>query len=299
MLVIIARKQTCIGELLREKFVFQLVIRQRDQNILNLQGQILALQNNPPNIQHIGMAGYPPPKFHGLAGEDPADYIRDLRQWCEASPNHDPNAGHQHRICIDGLFESGLLDYAKDWYETEIKGRNWELQNISDNTGLANIGAINGLANNNALRAINANQFRDGALHIRNTVPADNNAIANPLVPGHTVWEEDWSILDGRPTHLAPNAPNANAGGNVIARGMFVGQKIHTFLHDFPTVTAEKSKVKFQSLIQGNDPVGRFYANLKRMVKLAYPLLPAVNQDELVKQQFFHGLKPDNQIEVR
>ena len=53
MLAIIARKQTRIGELLREKFVFQLVIRQRDQNILNLQGQILALQNNPPNIQHM------------------------------------------------------------------------------------------------------------------------------------------------------------------------------------------------------------------------------------------------------
>ncbi|CAB5350276.1 unnamed protein product [Rhizophagus irregularis] len=47
MLVIIARKQTRIGKLLREKFVFQLVIRQRDQNILNLQEQILALQNNP------------------------------------------------------------------------------------------------------------------------------------------------------------------------------------------------------------------------------------------------------------
>ncbi|PKK58424.1 hypothetical protein RhiirC2_796324 [Rhizophagus irregularis] len=302
-------KDRRIQELLREKFAKYLLYRrdtsrlQRNTRQLQTnaqnQGQILALQNNPPNIQHIGMAGYPPPKFHGLAGEDPADYIRDLRQWCEASPNHDPNAGHQHRIRIDGLFESGLLDYAKDWYETEIKGRNWELQNISDNTGLANIGAINGLANNNALRAINANQFRGGALHIRNTVPADNNAIANPLVPGHTVWEEDWSISGGRPTHLAPNAPNANAGGNVIARGMFVGQKIHTFLHDFPTVTAEKSKVKFQSLIQGNDPVGRFYANLKRMVKLAYPLLPAVNQDELVKQQFFHGLKPDNQIESK
>jgi len=49
-----ARKQARIGELLREKFVFQLVIRQRDQNILNLQGQILALQNNPPN--QINMA---------------------------------------------------------------------------------------------------------------------------------------------------------------------------------------------------------------------------------------------------
>ena len=69
-------------------------VQARDQNILNLQGQILALQNNPPNIQRIGMAGYPPPKFHGTAGKDPADYIRDLHQWCEAPLNHDPNAGH-------------------------------------------------------------------------------------------------------------------------------------------------------------------------------------------------------------
>src|SRR5271170_603906 len=44
----IARKQARIGVLLREKFVFQLVIRQRDQNILILQQQILALQNIPP-----------------------------------------------------------------------------------------------------------------------------------------------------------------------------------------------------------------------------------------------------------
>ena len=111
------------------------------------------------------------------------------------------------------------------------------MQNISNNTGLANIGAINGLANNNALRAINANQFRGGALHTRNTVPADNNAIANPIVPGHTVWEEDWSISGGRPTLLAPNAPNAAMNSNVITPGMFTG----TFLHNFPTVTAEKS----------------------------------------------------------
>ncbi len=202
------------------------------------------------------MAGYLPLKFYGTAGEDPADYIRDLRQQCEASPNYDPNAGHQHRIRIDDLFESGLKVYAKDWYDIEIKGRNWELQNISDNIGIANIGTINGLANNNALRAINANQFRGRALHTRNTILADNNAIANPIVPGHTIQEEDWSISGGRPTLLASNAPNANAGGNTIAPGMFVRQKIYTFLHDFLTITAEKSKVKFQNLVQGNDPVG-------------------------------------------
>ncbi len=35
------------------------------------------------------------------------------------------------------------------------------------------------------------------------------------------------------------------------------------------------------------------------MIKLAYSLLSAINQDELVKQQFFQGLNPDNQIKVR
>ena len=124
------------------------------------------------------------------------------------------------------------------------------MQNISDNTGLANIGAINGLANNNALRAINANQFRGGALHTRNTVPADINAIANPIVPGHTVWEEDWSISGGRPTLLAPNAPNANAGGNVIAPGMFVGQKIHTFYMTFQQLLLKNLKLNFSRLFK-------------------------------------------------
>ena len=38
-------------------------IQNRDQNIFNLQRQILALQNNPPQVQHIGMAGYPSPKI--------------------------------------------------------------------------------------------------------------------------------------------------------------------------------------------------------------------------------------------
>ena len=123
------------------------------------------------------------------------------------------------------------------------------MQNISNNTGLANIGAINSLTNNNALHAINVNQFRGGALHIRNTVPADNNAIANPIVSGHIIWEKDWFISGGHLTHLTPNVPNANADSNVIAPEIFVRQKIYIFLHDFLTITAEKSKVKFQNLV--------------------------------------------------
>ncbi len=124
------------------------------------------------------------------------------------------------------------------------------MQNISNNTGLANIDIINSLANNNALHTININQFWSGALHIRNTVPADNNAIANLLVLGYTVWEEDWSILGSRLTLLAPNILNANTDSNVIAPRMFVRQKIHTFLHDFSIITAEKSKLNFSHLFK-------------------------------------------------
>src|SRR6266540_890004 len=54
-------------------------VQARDQNILNLQGQILTLQNNPPNIQHIGMVGYGPPIFYSYPGEDPDDWLRDMQ----------------------------------------------------------------------------------------------------------------------------------------------------------------------------------------------------------------------------
>ena len=98
MLDKIGRKQNRIGELVQEKFALQLLYQRnahhlqrsrediglleynRDrlyeryekwknktraerQNILNLQGQILALQNNPPNIQQIGMIVYGPQYF--------------------------------------------------------------------------------------------------------------------------------------------------------------------------------------------------------------------------------------------
>ena len=52
--------------------------RAERQNILNLQGQIFALQNNSPNIQQIGMVRYGPPIFYGRPGEDPEDFLRDF-----------------------------------------------------------------------------------------------------------------------------------------------------------------------------------------------------------------------------
>ncbi|CAG8463632.1 17194_t:CDS:2 [Acaulospora morrowiae] len=162
--------------------------------------------------------------FQG-AGENPEEWIRDFRQYCKVS-GLDPLANTQTRVRIHGLFETCLKDNMKDWYKTNLKNKNWELQNISDNTNLADLGAIIGLANNNVLRAINANQFKGGALHIRNIVSANNNAIATPLVLAHTIFDEDWLISGGRPTDLTPNAPNANAGSNTIVADIHIGKPV-------------------------------------------------------------------------
>src|SRR5437763_13835280 len=118
-------------------------------------------------------------------------------------------------------------------------------------------------------------------------------------MPDETIWEEDWSIAGGRPTDLAVNAPNAGGGGTIVAPGLRAGQVFHEFRTAYTTITAEKSKVAYQSIIQGKDSVTRFYSNLRRMVKLAYPTLPAINQEELVKQQFLQGLSRENQVEAR
>src|SRR5581483_2666806 len=125
MLDRIARKQTRIGVLVQENFALRLLYQRnahhlqrsrgdiglleynRDrlfgryekwknkthdarQNILNLQAQIFALQNNLP---HIGMAGYAPKKFSGRADEDIDEFIKDYRLYLTAANITTANAG--------------------------------------------------------------------------------------------------------------------------------------------------------------------------------------------------------------
>ncbi|CAH1766726.1 4509_t:CDS:2, partial [Entrophospora sp. SA101] len=256
-------------------------INNQNQIINNLNQEILLLQNNIHiNNNRTGMAGYPLPKFNGLPG--------DLCRWCECGNIH-PNGGHNIRIRIEGIIENCFGDDAKDWYESNIKGKNWESQHITANIGVADLHAINALTNN-GIRAINANRFRD--------TPNDANLPAVPVVPAHTVWDEDWLTSGGRPTDLPPNAPNAGNDANIVASGIRIGQMIDRFKHEHPTITAEKSQVMFHSLTQGNEPVNRYYSKLKRLIKQAYPALADANQDELLRQQLFKGITNENKMEV-
>ena len=69
------------------------------------------------------MAGYALLLFYEKAGENSKEWIRDFRQYFEAS-KLDPLADARTRIRIHGLFETCLKDDARDWYETNLKNKN-------------------------------------------------------------------------------------------------------------------------------------------------------------------------------
>ena len=113
-----------------------------------MQGQILALQNNPLNIHQIGMVGYGLPKFYGRPGEDPEDWLRDMQRYIIASRiNVAPGAGQAPgREEAFELVVSCLAGDALNWYNTRVKGKNWRCNNLSDNLGVANLTAVRALA---------------------------------------------------------------------------------------------------------------------------------------------------------
>ncbi|PKY34936.1 hypothetical protein RhiirB3_455139 [Rhizophagus irregularis] len=126
-------------------------IQAERQNNLNLQGQILALQNNPLNIQQIGMVGYGPPIFYGPSR-------------INVAPGAGQAPGREEAF---GLVVSCLAGDALNWYNTRVKGRNWRCNNLSDNLGVATLTAVRALAARNGGAQIGglntAGEFQDKA----------------------------------------------------------------------------------------------------------------------------------------
>src|SRR2546429_9738757 len=143
----------------------------------NLNHQIIALQNNPlVIIQNQGIAGYAPKKFCGLLGEDLLLWFQEFRQWVEAS-GIDVGAGGadciRNRARVLRVFETYIEDDTRDWYESKIKGKNWELQNILDGVGVVKIRLFRAM-NNGTIAGLNANQFRGQAHTLHGNAGAVN-----------------------------------------------------------------------------------------------------------------------------
>ena len=249
MLDRIPRKQTRIGVLVQEKFALQLLYQrnahhlQRSrgdiglleynrnrlyeryekwknktqaerQNILNLQGQILALQNNPPN--QINMAGIPHPYFDW--DDSIPDFLAQLRldlQNRGIDPNDNvagPPTGRDNAI---GHLRACMRGRTLEWFDDEITTKqNWELTNLLDNTGQANLVAVNGRT-----------AVQIGASALNEAVGQPGNAIVKLRVV-EDAWNEDWHISGGRPTNAPLNVPNAGNGTTVVVAGIRFGQAV-------------------------------------------------------------------------
>src|SRR3954453_7292291 len=175
------RKQNRIGVLVQEKFVLQLLYQRnahhlqrsrgniglleynRDrlyeryekwknkthvecQNILNLQGQILALQNNPPNQINMALpAGFVMPELSSFE-QDHEKFRDDFIAYIHL-------AGLNDEARIRNILDRSVKGEVREWYNRKFANKNWELQNVLDNSGIgvtiahirsANVGAITG-----------------------------------------------------------------------------------------------------------------------------------------------------------
>ncbi|RHZ78548.1 hypothetical protein Glove_161g40 [Diversispora epigaea] len=67
-----------------------------------------------------------------------------------------------------------------------------------------------------------------------------NGQVSDVVISAYTVFDEDWSFVDRRPTDRLPNAPNANVDNTIVVPGIRLRQVLYWFKTNYPTVTAKK-----------------------------------------------------------
>src|SRR5256884_8336544 len=288
----IARKQTRIGVLVQEKFALQLLYqrnahhlqrsrgdiglleynqdrlyeryekwknktRAERQNILNLQGQILALQNNPPN--QINMAGIPHPWFDW--DDSIPDFLAQLRLDLhnrEIDPNDNvagPPTGRDNAI---GHLRGCMRGRTLEWFDDEITTKqNWELTNLLDNTGQANLVAVNGRT-----------AVQIGVNALNEAVGQPGNAIVKLRVV-EDAWNEDWRIAGGRPTNAPVNAPNASNGTTVVVAGIQFGQAVWWLKTHFLTVEEKLRDMMYGTITKGDMTIDELYRKIVQIGRRA------------------------------
>src|SRR5581483_2004602 len=285
----IARKRTRIGVLVQEKFALQLLYQRnahhlqrsrwdidlleynRDmlygryekwknktraerQNILNLQAQILALQNNPPN--QINMAGIPHPYFDW--NDSIPDFLAQLRLDLQNRGIDPAGAGANERAQALGHLRACMRGRTLEWFDEEITTKtNWELTNLTDGTGQANLVAVNGRT-----------ALQIGADGLNEALGQPGNAIVKLRAVGDP-WNEDWRVAGGRPTNLLVNAPNAGNGTTVVVPDIQFGQAVWWLKTRFPTVEEELRDMMYGTIRKGDMTIDELHRKILRIGRRA------------------------------
>lgn len=230
-----------------------------------------------------------PPIFEGHIDQDINVFIRRFKGFLDGIGIVPPVGA-----CAIGLFQSCLQGPAADWYDRNILGKNWKLNNIFNNHGQADIAGLQGQT---MQEMRTTNSFRPNSLASTFANIGGNNVVTvgDPIakmIPAEA-FEEDWTNAGGEPTDDPVNIPAVHGNNNpIVLQGIGIGQALFHFKNNYPTVLEERRKVKFANLEQDNEPVREYYNKLKKYGSL-------LNYgNEMVEHQFFMGLSPDNQLEI-
>ena len=195
-----------------------------------------------------------------------------------------------------GILRSCMSGEAAEWFDREITGKNWELAYINSNGGVATANALSGMT---VLEGANGPN-----VHVGTYVPGSTASIysvANPtltlrqaFIPPQDLTNGDdrWKRCGARLTNRQAGGTNAANNLPIVLQSIRPNQALYWLRTQYTTVLEEKRRLRFNSLYQDNDPVDTFY----KKVKKAGTLLGL--SEEMISDQFFRGLSPDNQLEV-
>jgi hypothetical protein len=141
----------------------------------------------------------------------------------------------------------------REWYHRAFDNKNWELQNVLDNSGIdANIGAI---------RVANAGAITGTVVSFPNVLLGLAGA---DIIPVRGL-DENWTIAGGRPTNAVPVAVNARTNVPVILAGIWSGQRLHHIKKHFPSAVKYLRMLKIGTLKQGtHESVTSFWAKIQK-----------------------------------
>jgi hypothetical protein len=209
-----------------------------------------------------------------------------------------------------GILRSCMQGSAAIWFDRELTGKNWRLTNMNKNVDQVN-------ANHplNALRALNVQQAVVGGMGagtyvagspaaVYSALPANNAVtIGVAFIPSIDALTGQasrnaslaWDRIGAEPVIVAPNPPSNNVGGNgnpIVFEGIEIGQAFYWMRKHLPAMQDERRRLRFSSIYQDNLPIKDYYERISRAGQL-------LNfGDELINDQFFRGLTPDNSVEI-
>ena len=96
-------------------------------------------------------------------------------------------------------------------------------------------------------------------------------------------FDKDWTNSGVESTDEPENVFVGN-NNPIVLRGIHIGQAIHYFKNNYPTVLEEKRKVRFANLVQDNEPIREFYDKLKK-----YGSLLNYSNEIIERQWLFAG----------